>query len=286
MSWLFSRALVEASLPATSSDGEQSVQSSGNPIPQAYCAPDKMMDFSRLSRFGMTFAPLTADRGEALLMSYRAAFPVRTSPLPTSTETALKGSDQGCGEKWRGWLAKYDHGSSSWRTAQCSLLSEEPELLESLPRSGMTRDGRLWEQPMLVRRISATGSGLWRTPDTGAGGTSGLLKQGKTHRANGQPIQIRLADQVANPRLWPTPTRRDYKGANGWEATQLKLEKGERAHMGQLPNAVQQELGRPIGGSLNPTWVEWLMGWPVEWTDLKPLATDKCPSVQHKLGEN
>ena len=33
------------------------------------------------------------------------------------------------------------------------------------------------------------------------------------------------------------------------------------------------------GGKLNPTWVEWLMGWPLEWTDLKPLETDKSPSV-------
>jgi hypothetical protein len=30
-----------------------------------------------------------------------------------------------------------------------------------------------------------------------------------------------------------------------------------------------------LGGSLNPDWVEWLMGWPIGWTDLKPLETDK-----------
>ena len=28
-------------------------------------------------------------------------------------------------------------------------------------------------------------------------------------------------------------------------------------------------------GQLNPPWVEWLMGWPTGWTDLKPLAMDK-----------
>ncbi len=27
-------------------------------------------------------------------------------------------------------------------------------------------------------------------------------------------------------------------------------------------------------GGLNPTWVEWLMGWPLGWTDLRPLETD------------
>ena len=29
------------------------------------------------------------------------------------------------------------------------------------------------------------------------------------------------------------------------------------------------------GGQLNPTWVEWLMGWPLEWTALKPSAMGK-----------
>jgi hypothetical protein len=36
-----------------------------------------------------------------------------------------------------------------------------------------------------------------------------------------------------------------------------------------------QLLADQAGGSLNPQWVEWLMGWPIGWTDLKPLETDK-----------
>jgi hypothetical protein len=42
------------------------------------------------------------------------------------------------------------------------------------------------------------------------------------------------------------------------------------------------ELGRAVnrlpsitGGSLNPPWVEWLMGWPIGWSDLRPLEMDK-----------
>ena len=81
MSWLFSRVLVEEYLGENSLDGEPSVLSSGNPIPQAYCAPDKMTGFSRLSRFGMTFKPLTEDRGQELLTLYLAGFPARTSVL-------------------------------------------------------------------------------------------------------------------------------------------------------------------------------------------------------------
>ncbi len=34
-------------------------------------------------------------------------------------------------------------------------------------------------------------------------------------------------------------------------------------------------LAAQVGGKLNPTWVEWLMGWPLEWTASAPLGTAK-----------
>jgi hypothetical protein len=74
MSWLFSRVLVEEYLGEVFSDGEPSAPLSGNLIPQAYCAPDKMTGFSRLSRFGMTFKRLTENRGQELLTLYLAGF--------------------------------------------------------------------------------------------------------------------------------------------------------------------------------------------------------------------
>jgi hypothetical protein len=229
MSWLFSQALVEEYLGDTCSDGEQSVQLSGNPTQQAYCAPDKMTDFSRLSRFGMTYKPLTADRGEELLMSYLAAFPVKTSPQQEKAQE-LTESDQECGEKWRGWLAKFDPDTSSWRTAQCSLLEDLNECLQTLPRSGMTRDGLLWEQQMSAHRISETESGLWGTP---------------------------TASQDFKPIRKLTPSE-----ANGSHGTIL---------VGSIGNQYSHLIGR----YLKPLVTEWMMGWPLGWTDLKPLETDK-----------
>ena len=79
MSWLYSQVLVEEYLGDTFLDGEQSVQSSGNNTPQAFCAPDKMTGFSRLSQYGMTFAPLTADRGAAELMLLAEGFLAKLS---------------------------------------------------------------------------------------------------------------------------------------------------------------------------------------------------------------
>ena len=105
MSWLFSQALVGEYLGDISSDGEPSVQSNGNPIQQAYCSLDKMTAFSRLSQFGMTFKPLTADRGEELLTSYLEAFHAKTL-VQQEKVTVLTESDQECGNTWHAWLAK------------------------------------------------------------------------------------------------------------------------------------------------------------------------------------
>jgi len=172
MSWLLSRAFVnslsspeqvEEYLGASSLDGEPSALLSGNPTPQAYCAPDKTTVFSRLSRFGMTFKPLTEDRGEELLMSYLAAFPAKTSPQqepgPESTE-----SDQGCGEKWRASFAKYDPDTSSWKTHQCSLLGGLDEFSETWPQWGLMRGGECWELRTSAHRTNGKESGLWPTP--------------------------------------------------------------------------------------------------------------------------
>jgi hypothetical protein len=168
MSWLYSQALVEEYLPPNCLDGEQSVQSNGKPIHQAYCAPDKMTVFSRLSRFGMTYKPLMEHHGEELLKSYLAAFHAPTSASQEEAQDSME-STPPCGITWRGWLAKFDPDSYSWKTAQCSFIEDWDESLATFPASGMTRGGLLWERQMSEHRINATASGLWRTPDTGGG---------------------------------------------------------------------------------------------------------------------
>jgi len=45
-------------------------------------------------------------------------------------------------------------------------------------------------------------------------------------------------------------------------------------------------LAAQVGGPLNPDWVEWLMGWPIGWTDLKPLEMDKSHFVQQPPGDS
>jgi len=169
MSWLFSQVLVEEYLAANSLDGEQSAPLSGSPTPQAYCAPDKMTAFSRLSRFGMTYKPLSDIPGEELSMSSVVAFHVRTL-VPQEKAQELMENDQECGEKWLASFVKYDPDSSSWKTHQCSLLGDLDEFLETWPQWGLMRNGECWEQQMLEQSIKETESGLWPTPTTPSGG--------------------------------------------------------------------------------------------------------------------
>ena len=159
MSWLFSQALVEEYSEDICSDGEQSVQSSGNPIPQAYCALDKMTKFSRLSRFGMTFKPLTENRGEELLMSYLEGFRARTLVLPEKEQESRENEAE-CGEKWHALLAKYDRNTHSWKTAQCSLFEDLEPSLGTWPKWGLMRNGACWEQKMSEQTIKETEFGL------------------------------------------------------------------------------------------------------------------------------
>ena len=77
---------------------------------------------------------------------------------------------------------------------------------------------------------------------------------------------------VEEVKLWPTPTASE--DAAGTPNGKMQSMLGNHP---DIRGTTQEEWD---GGQLNPTWVEWLMGWPIGWTDLNALATDKCPSVQ------
>lgn len=117
MSWLYSRALVEEYSQATCSDGEQSLPLSTQPIPRAYLSPDRMTDFSRISRFGMTFGPLTDSHGEALLTWYLAGSRAKRSALPLEGQT----TQQTFGPTCVASSERLSQDASSPRTLQSEL---------------------------------------------------------------------------------------------------------------------------------------------------------------------
>ncbi len=61
-------------------------------------------------------------------------------------------------------LTSYDHDTQSWRTSELSLFGGLPEYSGRLPRSGMMRSGKIYEQATWVRRTEGNVSGLLPTP--------------------------------------------------------------------------------------------------------------------------
>ena len=168
MSWHYLRVAGEESLQDICLGGDV-LQPLKSKITHAefYCN-GKLMDSYLNSLFGMTFAPLTDCLGKEKSMLSAEDSLAQTSALQAEAQDLMENNPQ-CGITWRGWLAKFDQDSYSWKTAQCSFIEVSGESLETFPQSGMTRNGLLWEQPMLAHRINATASGLWRTPHTGGG---------------------------------------------------------------------------------------------------------------------
>lgn len=257
MSWLFSQALVAASSEANCSDGEPFAQLSVMPTQAKFWRNDKMMEFSKLSQFGLTLRLLTEQDGEALLMSYLAGFHAKTLAQQEKAQES-KAQEAECGKKWHGLLAKYDPLTHSWKTAQCSLLEDLEQSLQTWPRWGSMRNGECYLQPKLGTNISEKDYGLLPNDETffHTPNTNGLDGGSNSRKA----LKKRME-------RFPTPTAHNAKEQNSPSES--------------LRNT--PSLASAVGGALNPTWVEWLMGWPLEWTDLKPLETDKCHSALQPL---
>lgn len=278
MSWLYSRALVAEYLADTCSAGALSALSSGSHTPRAFLPPDRMTAFSRPSRFGMTFGPLMGTLGAELLTWFLVASRAKTSALPEKAQELTEPAAE-CGAAWRGSWAKFDRASSLWKIAQPCLLGDSDESLVTWPRSGMTAAGQCWELPMLAPPTSVTGSGLLLPTPTAAGfecqDVPRLLarraKYAEKYGNNG--FGLTLNQWVKFNPVWRTPSASVVEP----KSNVVKL-------TGRKSTDPQVGLADQVGGSLSPTWVEWLMRWPLGWTDLKPLAMGKCLCVQQQHG--
>lgn len=253
-----SLGLVAEFSEATCSDGRQSAPSSENPMPQAYLCKDRMTAFSRLSRFGMTFAPLTGNHGEDLLTWFLEDSRVKTS-VRQEMEPALTVSAPACGEKWRESSVRYDLDSSSWKTHLCLWEEDLPWSSVILPKWGMARNGAVFQHPTLERPISVTASGLWPTPRS-CSAMGAMITPESAWAENRFPN----LETVVGRRLWPTQVSSMSKGSS---PNALTRKSGKDRSNDRLDHAVMAS----DHGHLNPVFVEWLMGWPLGWTDLKPL---------------
>lgn len=281
MSWHFSQALVAAFSGANSLGGEQSALSSSTPTPAMFFWPARTTDAFRRSRSGMTCEPLTADRGEALLMWCLEDSRARTSAQPERVlGSAAPVLDSGA--RWHALLVKFSPDSCGWKTARCLWEEDLDWSCLTLPRWGSLHDGELWERTTQALHINEKESGLWPTPRAG---NPGSRPNGKGGKILAKEVAIAEGLRQRGEKRWPTPTVDD--------SSNVTLESGQfqsltRAVM-MFPTPTVQDsannggpsqanrnslpLNAVVGGALNPTWVEWLMGWPLGWTDCAVSAT-------------
>ena len=254
--------------------------------------------------FVSSYSPVQLAGTEDLSMWLQAAFPVsRFQSQEVSSEPMTR---ETCGRQQSSAFASYDQDSQSWRMSQGWLLADiSAPSWETWPRAGMTQNGAFYPQAKWERRTGGTDCGLRvPTPRSREAGDyqysrgdhskptptlSGFVKSFPTptvhdaedktkftpvmtkngtvrhlNRAGGQS-RASLSHVV---KMYPTPQASD---ADKW-SNQSLVERMQKGQQVRLPTAVSPEGGN--GSKLNPTWVEWLMGWVPGWTSLEPLPID------------
>ena len=105
---------------------------------------------------------------------------------------------------------------------------------------------------------------MWPTPTVG---DSKSARNSTANRKTIPPTGVHPGDTLVDAATkWPTPTA--ITGSGG--ASLCKW--GGSGSRKKLESMISRQ---ELNGALNPTWVEWLMGWPLGWTALEPLAMDK-----------
>lgn len=195
----------------------------------------------------------------------------------------LRGRARVFGQSTPVLLARLAPDGSSWRTSQLSLDGDCQLFSQTFPRSGMTRSGTAYRLRPLVPLTGGTGFGSLPTPSASSYGSNRSASEG---------ARVRLSlESMARKNAWPTPRATDGdKGGRGdllamvrtgkdsrrknWPTPRTSDTNGPGRHGtgGPDPRTAVTET-HPNNGSLNPTWVEWLMGFPLGWTDLEASET-------------
>ena len=288
-----SQEQVEAFSLTSYLDTIQSERAKLKNIHERSYSPDSETESCRSSQSGMTFALSTESLGGEKLTFFVEDSPARTS-VRRVKEQELPESVRDFGRNMRDSLERCGLDLSLPKTHHCFELGDLELSSKTWPRWGIMLDGECSELGMSVRHISATECGSWPTPSANKTTASGDLVnvdgtpwdgESKPHSAKtGKPVQTALMDKIKYKCQLPnavayggTQTQQKWGNPRCFMHKDALTDRGK----GNLGEQVNEEHKMKKMGQLNPSWVEWLMAWPIGWTDLKPLATDKFRSVQH-----
>lgn len=249
VSFLCSPEQGAASWEADSLDGTRFAPSKLTSTAERSCSLGSATESCRDSQSGMISKPSTAAHGEVELTSSLADSPARISAQPEKAKVSLE-NEAVFGLIWPELSVRFDRDTHSWKIRPCLFPEDSMSCSVTLPRWGMMQNGELSELTTPALPTIATESGFWRTPTA-----DDAANREFAINSRGEP---KLSAQV---KMLPTQQAHNAKGSPGLGS----IERGGR----------HSDLVVEVGGQLNPTWVEWLMGWPIGWTALEPLETDR-----------
>lgn len=255
MSWHYSQALVEAFLEENSLDGELFAPLKSSDMPETYCWRDRMTESLNLFQFGMMCEPSMGNLGADLLTWFRevSLAKIFRSPVRCGGEMGWTGTGPVYGDRCCELLTRFARPMYSVKTHQLSEGAEWLKSSESLPPSGMIADGSLWELSLSdsITNAYEYGSTLPTPTARDWKDTPGMAPE----RRDGKTRLDRL------PMLL-------FAVVRGAGISSTMIAENMDAQTVTLKDLVRIEIK---GQEYSPELPEWTMGWPIGWTDLKPL---------------
>lgn len=278
MECLSSQGSADSISPSAPGCGQFFIASKIDMLKECFCPECGKGHFAK-RQFTETFVVSDWRNSELTWTSFTAGSRdhAKTSQAPAKVSASWLASEADFISKSKGSSA------SAVRDLYFSKTSRQLELVAStsssnhLPSSGMTVGGRLYQPPKLAPRTYANDGSSWPTP------TARDWKDGTAKSCQNVPVNGLLGRAV---HLWPTP-RAQMANGSGPSRIGNKMDlqttvkfatpQARDFRIGQTSRWESPDRSRnlndQIGGSLNPSWVEWLMGFPNEWTVLDASVT-------------
>ncbi len=298
MSSTSSAASADSALGSSEPECERSHFAKSNPFAARFFG-----SIGRASRSSKTSDPYTLPLFPLLLTLSAEGFPARTSALqgkaPVSTASAPASGSNTCDSS-----TNADRVGRLLKTSLLCALEDSTRSRMAWKESATPARRSWFVLQILERHTSAPESGLLPTPTAKANMLAPSMQKWPGHRNLWPTPGARLGDdkrgmpsaELAQKRfdqgkrnlddavkLWPTPT--SSLGTKGGRVTPRKSKEGgtlieavsartdwptptsrdwKSGSKGTQGNA--RPLSEEVGGSLNPTFVEWLMGYPKDYT--------------------
>ena len=266
--------------------------------------------------FGAIFQPSTVAHGmESWISSLRAS---HASPSPSPASNSGPMMNAGFGQMWNESLGRFNPDGSFSKTCLDLFGTDSDPSSVDWPASGMMRNGicsvrqgsgrpigesdsscsqgDAWQTPGASsfskrRQVGQTTreelllpeqARQWPTPRTISGGAESAERKQELGRTESGGGDLRALAQA-----WPTPNAHDSASPEG-----LGNEGRARDNLGYHSRYSPQALRISTCGPecsqkhrrLNPLFVEWLMGWPRDWSSVVtasgPAATELSPWKQ------